>query len=625
MCGIFGIWHKDGKSPDRRRVEEAAALMRHRGPDARGYFQHGPLALAHCRLRIIDLSNAANQPFTDGTDTLVYNGELFNYRLLRKKLEASVPFVTNSDTEVVFRAIQTWGQKAFARMEGQFALAFHRRRDNSLLLARDHVGICPLYTYEDGETFIFASEIKPILHITGSRELDPQGLADYFAYRYAIQNGHTMFADIRRFPPAKWKVWHINGSTVEEGRYWRMRWSTPIAKEAVQPVLNVLLDKEMEAQSMADVPVGMFLSGGIDSRAVLHGLAPHAGTVTAFTMQFSPSDDELGEVTRLADVYPLARHTVPYSLRVVEELPQVVKKLEEPFGDVIICANDALAAAAARHVRVVLSGEGGDEAFFGYDHQPAFLTLSRFRASRLLCLCAKLGLKAIPPALLGAMQGYPGKFTACEKEHLLRVVGKIHTPGQAYLALSRLFAPSDLRDLFTEKWISRGAADADEDAVLKLFEDEPDLVRASMRAEIEQLLLSVNLHKQDRLSMSHSLETRVPLVSRNILDFVGTIPTDALLRQPRKRFLRDYAPGGAMPKKAFSVLTSPDSKKILRTLFDEYVSPDKVKAAGILSPESVANVRVKLERGSLLDMKRAMCILVFMTWHASFVDSIRHQ
>ena len=625
MCGIFGIWHKDGRVPDRQRVEQAADLMRHRGPDARALVVCGSLALAHRRLKIIDLSDAANQPFTDGHDSLVYNGEVFNYRALRKELERDVPFATSSDTEVVFRALQVWGTDALARLEGQFAFAFHRERDASLLLARDHVGICPLYTYEDEKTLVFASEIKPILHYTGPRPIDPQGLADYFAYRYAIQNGHTMFGDIHRFPPAHWRLWRMAGGSLyaKERRYWRLAWGEPLDEAAIQPTLNGLLDEEIASQSVADVPVGMFLSGGIDSRAVLHGLAPHVDAVTAFTMQFSAMDDEMAQVARLAERYPLVRHTVRYSLDVVDKLPEVVGSLEEPFGDVIICANDALAAAAAARVRVALSGEGGDEAFFGYDHQPAFLSLARLRASRLLVLCASLGLRAVPPSLLGAMQGYPGKFTAQEKAHILRVVSRIRTPGQAYLALSRLFAPEDQRALFTARWTGQGAADADERAVLEIFDSEPDLVRASVRAEMEQLLLSVNLHKQDKLSMAHSLETRVPLVGRRILNFVGRIPATVLLRPPRKRFLRDYAPGGAMPKKAFSVLTSPESKDILRTLFDRYASPDKVAEAGILAPAAVAAARAGLTRCSMLEMKRAMCILVFMVWHARFAAHIR--
>lgn len=624
MCGIFGIWHKDGRPADQQRVIAAADLMTHRGPDAPGLFLRGPLAFAHRRLKIIDLSDAANQPFGDGTDVLVYNGELFNYRLLRKELEQHVTFRTSSDTEVVFHALQQWGKEALMRFNGQFAFAFYKQHENQLLLARDHAGICPLYTYEDGKTLIFASEIKPLLHVTGPQQLSAQGLADYFGYRYGIQNGHTLFSGVRRFPAAHWRIWDMNASTSRSERYWRMEWTPSLPVGEIASTVTSLLNEEIALQSVADVPVGMFLSGGIDSSAVLHGLSPHVQKVIAFTMRFSSADADVEQVARLEKMYPIARHTVPYSMGVVERLSRVVHSLEEPFGDVIICANDALAAAAARHVKVALSGEGGDEAFFGYDHQQAFLSLSKLRASKLLVLCASLGLKNIPPAVLGSLQGYPGKFTACEVAHIRRVVQAIRTPGQAYLALSRLFTSEDLRGLFTRQWVSLGAADTDEQPILDIFSREPDLARASIRAETEQFLLGVNLLKQDRLSMAHSLETRVPLVARRILDIIGRIPTATLLAKPRKRLLREYAGGTSMPKRAFSVLASRENVTMLCSLFDHHASPEKIEAAGILAPTAVASIRGRLERGGMLDVKRAMCVLVFMAWYASFQDNIKN-
>lgn len=615
MCGIAGLWRTDASPVTEAEISRMTDLLAHRGPDASGIALRGSLGLGHRRLKIIDLSDAANQPFVDADDALVFNGEIFNYKALRRLLEKHYPFRTQSDTEVLFRALQHWGEDALERLDGQFAFAFHRRRENRLILARDHVGICPLYLIETPSMGAFASEIRPLLTF-GRRALDPQGVADYFSYRYNIQNGHTLFAGVQRLAPGHYSVIDLADGRRRTRRYWRLTFAPGSGEEVA-----TVLDRAMAAQSVADVPVGMFLSGGIDSRAVLHGFSRHVPRVEAFTLQFDVADPEVALVEELAVDYPLRSHVLPFTMDAVEDALTSVRVLEEPFGDLIICANHLLAREAARQVRVVLSGEGGDEAFLGYDHQRFFLRLAQKRR-RWLAVCAAAGLAVLPSGLVALANRYPGRFGPAEQAHLRRVVTRIRTPGEAYLALVRLFQPEDLRALFTPAFASRAPEDGDTAPLLDIFRAEADPARASMRAEIEQLTLIVNLTKQDRFTMRHGLEARVPLVSREVLELAGSMSTAHLLRKPVKADLQAYCGKTRLPKRAFSVLGSAQYRAMLQALFDRYADKVSVEECGVLRPEAVAGLRRKIEAGGLLEVKRAMTVLVFMIWWRAFREYV---
>jgi asparagine synthase (glutamine-hydrolysing) len=620
MCGIVGIWRKTGSHPTREDIQVLADQLRHRGPDASGIFTCGSLALGHRRLKIIDLSDAANQPYTNGRHTLVFNGEIFNYCQLRRELEPHCAFTTSSDTEVLFQALIRWGKDALSRLDGQFAFAFHDMAANTLLLARDHVGICPLYTYEDDAVFAFSSEISPLLSVTGPRALNPQGLADYFTYRYNIQNGHTLFEGITRETPATWTLLEMNSGRRQRERYWSLRFGDEIEPGDVQEGLHTVLDEAMETQSLADVPVGMFLSGGIDSRTVLHGYAKHASPVEAFTLRFGAGDPELDMVAELGKRYHLNRHTLEFDQTVANELPQAVRILEEPFGDVIICANAWLASQAARSVRVVLSGEGGDEGFFGYSHQRSFLKLLTLRRMGLPAPVIALPFALAPPSLLGRLADYPGGFGRSEARHMQRMAGALATPGEAYLKMVSLFEPAGVAKLFTRRSM---AAQADGSAIRDIFAAGRHPLHASMQAEVEQLTLIVNLLKQDRFTMAHGLEARVPLVARKVLEFATRIPVAMLAGNPAKALLQKYSGGATLPKRPFSVLASPSYRAMLAGLFDRIASDEAVRGCGVLDFVELARLRSRLTTGGLLEAKRAMTVLVFMTWLKVFTNNIK--
>ena len=614
MCGIAGIWNKEGKRSLEPRLQTLVRKMRHRGPDAEGVWSKNNLALGHSRLKIIDLSNNANQPFTDGNDVLVFNGEIFNFMELKKKLPGNYVYKTSSDTEVLFRALQCWGVDALKKIDGQFAFAFYDDDEKSLMLARDHVGICPLYTMENDNEIIFASEIRPILELNKS-PIDPQGVLDYFSYRYNIQNGHTLFANIKRFHPANYWLIDLINNKIKKKRYWRLRFNKEnYNNNNIQETFNELFDSQVKVQTISDVPIGIYLSGGIDSGALLSGFSKVISPINSFSLEFSKDDEDINRVNALNRKIPFNKNIIPFNQQSLDTIEDVIFSLEEPFGDLIICANYLLANYASRSVKVVLSGEGGDEAFMGYDHQRAFMKMLSLGKSVNNRFMINTLLKIIPSSLLSIVNTYPGGFGSEEQRRIQETFRNITTPVDAYLNLVKLFNDKELNTLFLKSFLSNAPDGPDRIPLDEIFHMDNHIWQSIMRSEIEQLILIVNLLKQERLAMRFSLEGRVPLVSRKVLEFAASLPIEKLFGGINKEYLVRYSGSNIIRKKPFSVFAHKEYKKMLIILMDKYADKQSVYETGILSWEYVEQLRNSINRGGLIVVKKAMVVLVFLIW-----------
>lgn len=617
MCGIVAIWSKTGKPVNRDLLSSMQLRLKHRGPDAEGLWMQENLGFTHSRLKIIDLSDDANQPFTDGNDVLVFNGEIFNYRKLRSEL-ASVEFRTTSDTEVLFRALQVWDVAALEKISGQFAFVFYSKDRSTLLVARDHVGICPLYTYETDDYLYIASEIKPILEVK-KFALDPQGVFDYFAYRYNIQNGLTLFEGIRRFAPSHYWQIDLKTNSIKKNRYWRLEFrETDYCPEELQDRFDRLLDSEISMQTTADVPVGIYLSGGIDSKALLCGYSKAVERIDSFTISFASDDPDLKLVNLLEQEMSFNKNVLSFTPDIFNQIEDVVLALEEPFADLIICANYLLAQQASELVKVVLSGEGGDEVFMGYDHQRAFLKMRKTGEKRIAYPLMNLMLRLCPTSLLSLANPYPGGFGTEEHRRIREVFGKISDPLGAYIQLVSLFDEEALRTLFSDGVIDMSPRGPDTEPIREIFEHDEYVWQAVMRSEIEQLTLIVNLLKQDRFGMRFSLEGRVPLVSRQVIDFAASLPVNRLLSKVTKEFLIRYSSSQPLKKRPFSVFASPVYRKILMDLMNRYVDRESIAECGLFSWEAIAAISGAAHRGQMLAIKKAMAVVIFMIWWKVF-------
>lgn len=614
MCGIVGCWDRQGGPIDEKLLEQMVASLDHRGPEGRGTFFKPGLGLGHTRLKILDITDSAKQPYTDGHDVLVFNGEVFNHLALRDELSAYYDFASRSDTEVLFRALQRWGADALNKIDGQFSLAFYSARDNRLVLARDHVGICPLYVADDGQRLYFSSEIRPLLLVKPFR-LNQRATIDYFAYRYNIQNGRTLFEGIERFPPAHYWSIDLSRQDIAKNRYWRLSFDkTEISITDANRNFSDLLDQQVAGQSEADVDMGIFLSGGVDSTAVFSSHAKCMDDLRAFTLRFTEQDKDIHEVKALEEKYGFKTQIVDFPSDLDASVTSALRAVEEPFADLLICANKALASTASQQVKVALTGEGGDEAFIGYDHQRGFQKMISLCQMPFGKLAAQSALTFLPAKLVGMLQDYPGNFTRLETTKIQSILSAMEKKGEAYLNMVSLFEAADLQGLLSPSFIKDNGYRPDMAPIFDIFDEQENPVDAAMQVEIEQLTLIVNLLKQDRLSMAHSLETRVPLVSRPILEFAASLPYEILLSKDVKPLLRNASKISHTKKRAFSLFGSDAYIQPLIRLMDTHVTRDAVENTGVLDWGRMKRIREGLSSGGIIAVKRAMSVTIFQMW-----------
>jgi asparagine synthase (glutamine-hydrolysing) len=526
VCGIAGIV---GSSPSRATVERMTQSLKHRGPDDHGIWSDRGACLGHTRLAILDLSVAGHQPMCLGPLTLVYNGETYNFRQLRAELPG--PFTSKSDTEVLLHLYQRDGLDMVHALRGMFAFAIWDARERRLFAARDRMGIKPLFYREVPGGLAFASEIKSLLEIDRPA-IEPTALRDYFTYKY-IPHPKTIYSGIHELPPAHTLVW--NG-TLSIQRYWTPSWDDEIADmdEAVER-LGSLLERIVPEHTLADVPVGVFLSGGIDSSTV----AAHLERPRTFTLGIDNDHFDESEAARRVAKHLGTDHTeeIATSVDIDEAIETVPEVYDEPFGDSSAWAVWLVSRMARKSVKIALSGEGGDELFFGYGYYDKWLnfrsTLARRWLARLLPPFSSAGLSLERRAARGLERygAFQPAFTARQKRGLL--------------------APDLLDSDYDDLWHLR-----------RFWREDLEPLKRLQWADIHTHLPGGLLTKVDRASMAHSLEVRPPLLDHRLVEFALALDT-RLLRDTEarrgklvvRRLMEGRVPAGVydLPKKGFGL------------------------------------------------------------------------
>jgi asparagine synthase (glutamine-hydrolysing) len=556
MCGIAGILEFDrDRAPDLELLSRMTGALAHRGPDDQGFYHQGPAALGHRRLSIVDLAGGT-QPMAneDGSVWIVFNGEIFNHADLRRELEAAGHvFRTRSDTESIVHLYEEHGPEGCARrLLGQFAFAIWDARRQLLCLARDQVGIKPLFYRATGDRLLFASELKAILEDdAGEREMDPEALLDFLSYRY-IPAPRTIFKGIEKLPAGHLLVWE-KGHLRKE-RFWRSPFAgEPPAngapagepeEDAARRLADLLRDA-VRRQLMSDVPLGAFLSGGIDSSIVV-GLMASAmkEPVKTFTIGFREEKfSELPFARRVAERWKTEHHELIVEPESVEILPRLVRQLDEPFADASAIPTYYVSRMARETVTVALAGDGGDEAFGGYTRYQWALKYARY--DQLPIPARGTLFRALAGCLRGSRWGTAARRLALDPaSRYADLLG--YTGGRqaaAFLAGDFQRLAAGRPDFAVIRDVAAGAAGAD------------DLARLQ-HIDLETYLPDDILVKTDRMSMLNSLEVRVPLLDHRVLELAATFPPGWRLA---KRILKKAA-GELIPpellerrKKGFSV------------------------------------------------------------------------
>src|SRR6266436_4954877 len=542
MCGIAGIADVSGRPVDERLLRVMTTVQAHRGPDGEGFVCRGGVGLGHRRLAIIDLVTG-EQPMAsdDGAIWLVFNGEIYNYRELRGELESrGVHFRTSSDTEVILRAYEVDGPACVRRLRGMFAFAVLDERAGRVFLARDRVGIKPLVYAWDGRRLLFASEIKGILADRSvPRDLDPEALSDYLTYHY-VPAPRTIFRSIRKLPPASTLILPLAGGTPVVSRYWQLQFA-PDQRTGESEWLERLqghLADAVKSHMVSDVPIGAFLSGGVDSSSVVALMAQASSTpIRTFSIGFAEADfDELAFARQVATRYGTDHYELVVKPNAVDVLPKLAWHFDEPFADSSAIPTYYVSKITREHVTVALSGDGGDENFAGYRRYARAVALhERFDQgpARLARPFLRLASGLLPVGAPG--QAWTGMLGAGPVERYLRLVTFQHRE-----TLRRLLS-DDLGEL---------AGSGPNPAVFSRLASEggaPDYVSTLQQIDMATYLPDDILAKVDRASMAVSLESRVPLLDHRLMEFVATIPSTLKLRNGSGKYLLKQAMARDLP------------------------------------------------------------------------------
>lgn len=521
MCGITGIVAPPGRAVDPERLRSMTDTLWHRGPDSDGYLVEGNVGLGHRRLTIIDLSKEADQPLynEDGAVALTFNGEIYNFQALRRELEErGHRFRSHGDSEVLVHLWEEEGPELLGRLRGMFALALWDRRAGRLLLARDRLGKKPLYWARTPEGFLFASELAALRdHPAVSREVDPAAVGELVVYGHVAGEG-AIYRGVRRLPPGCRLVLDTADPALEPRveRYWTYR---PAPEEDLEPEawldrVDETLAEAVRLRMIADVPLGAFLSGGIDSSLVVSHMARLApGRVKTFAIGFREAGwDESAHARAVAEHLGTEHETEVVTPDAVAILPELVATYDEPFADPSAIPTWYLCRSARREVKVALSGDGGDELFFGYQRYIECATLERW--SR------RLGPPGRGLARLAGRAFPEGSFAGRGLDRVSRRGFDLyhHALGWSPVYLS-LLAPE------TRAALERRGGGALEEAFRQAGRDGglPFLHRCQA-ADLAHFLPDQILVKVDRASMRHALEVRCPLLDQEVAGLAARMP-----------------------------------------------------------------------------------------------------
>lgn len=511
--------------------------MAHRGPDDWGTFIEGGLGLGMRRLSIVDLAGG-HQPMSneDGSVVVVFNGELYNFPSLHAELVAQGhSFRTRSDTEALVHLYEEHGEGMVARLRGMFGFALWDRARRRLLIARDHFGQKPLFYTEKAGTLTFASEIKALLADDSSlAELSPHALDQYLTMRF-VQPPETFFARVRALPPAHYMVWENGRARIE--RYWDLQYGPKWTYSEAETLdrIDELLGETVKLHLLSDVPVGAFLSGGLDSTLIASYAAKILGSeLRTFSMGIPYRDlNELPYAAAVAARYGTRHYAEEVTPSVVDDLPRLVSALDEPADPLSICLLH-LARMTARHVKVVLGGDGGDELFGGYDRYAADRWLNRYRA------VPEVVRNAVAQQVLRRL---PDQFTFKSFTHKLRWVDLMarKTGGERYSESLQFFWFNEAHraELYTPGFRNQLSGSRPDACLVDLYSapNAEESVDRMMYVDCMSRLPGQSLTILDRATMAYSLESRSPFLDPRFAEFMARVPTSMKIRGRQLRYL----------------------------------------------------------------------------------------
>jgi asparagine synthase (glutamine-hydrolysing) len=635
MCGIGGfVWMGKGSTPfdAERRLRAMIKTVRHRGPDDEGVWTDHVCGLAHARLSIIDLSPAAHQPMggADGRVWVSFNGEIYNFLELRRELETKgYVFRSHSDTEVIVYGYAAWGEKVFTRLRGMFAIAIWDRANRKLVLARDRFGKKPLYYARVRDLVLFGSEIKELLTWPEvSRQPDKVAVDQFLTLQY-VPSPRTAFEAVRKVPPAHYMVaehvergWLV-GDPIE---YWRLPQPQLAKKSLSERTLTAelieRLKESVKLRLISDVPLGAFLSGGVDSSAVVAMMSEScSGPVKTFSIGFPNKEyDETRYARMVAERYATQHEEMIVEPDAISIIPKIVWHYGEPFADSSAIPTYYVSQIARRKVTVALNGDGGDEAFMGYGRYDTCLRLSAFdwipRRWRALAVAA---VTHLPRPIRSR---YDNRLSAVAD--LIRCADD--RASQRYAFTITYFMDHQKKDGYTAE-MSEFLAGSALDLLQPYFDVAPTFVSGANWADIHTYLPDDLMVKVDVASMAHSLESRSPLLDHVFMEWAMTIPEEikmagGITKALFKKALEPYLPHEVLyrPKMGFGCPVDHWFRAELKEMAYDVLLSESATSRRIFRKDYVKQLLDEHVSGQTNHQTRLWALLMLELWYRMWVD-----
>lgn len=619
MCGIAGIYHfKTGRLVEDDAVARMNDTMVHRGPDDQGVYTKDAVGLGHRRLSIIDLNNGHQPMIADDGAVLVFNGEIYNYIEIREKLKPFYTFNTHSDTEVILAAYQKYGSQCVEHFIGMFVFAIYT--ENEIFIARDRLGIKPLYYSETRDGIVFASEAKALL-ASGEVQasVNSNSLPSYLSVGY-VTGTETLFSNINKLAPGHLMIINPQGG-IQIKQYWQPTYEEQLIseKEALDR-FNTLFDDAIRLRMRSDVPVGVFLSGGLDSSAVVARLASSLKKqIKTFSVRYElPGFDETSYARQVADFYKTHHHEISVTPDMFQSyLPSYIWHMDEPVTEAAAISLYYLSKLTAEHVTVVLSGEGADEIMAGYEMYAYMQVLER--------------LHKVPDPLLAGMQHFGSLINSSRLRKysaLARLPMENRYKGVSMYAQDSLFSQG--KPLFSDQLTQQLQNDNPFNDIIKQnYQNNKSAASLNRFLDLDTRtwLPDDILIKADKMSMAASIELRVPFLDHRMVEFTGSLPVTYKLKKMTGKYLLREATRKELP---LDIINRPKMgfPTPLKFMFEgplyDYAhsvfSDQRCRERGIYNSSTLLNMLTQHKKGIIDHHKRLWQALVLELWHRIFIE-----
>lgn len=621
MCGIVGFNTKNSDI-----LNAMLKSINHRGPDDRGVYEEEKLSLGHVRLSILDLSALGHQPMVFEHLRMVYNGEVYNFKEIREELMAlGYSFLSDTDSEVILKAYHAWGIKAVDEFIGMFAIAIYDINSTDLVLIRDRVGVKPLYYYFDGDDFVFASELKPIMDYKENLTISKDALHEFFQFGY-ISSNLSIFKNCYKVPSGNYLIFNIKNSTLKISEYWSVLpfFELPkfekTEKELIDELEALLIDA-FKYRMVSDVPIGVFLSGGVDSSIVAAILQKHHGNIHTFTIGFEEA--KYNEATFAKEVAEHLGTIHSEKFLGAEEAKEILKSFvdiyDEPFGDSSGIPTTLVSQMAKdAGVKVVLSADGGDEIFCGYERYwgvdrvgKKFFKIPKIIRKTLVFIMNMVNEKILFKFMKSVLLRH--RFQQLRETLNDDCWTDMY---ERFVHTSKNYELSSLLG-YKRKVIEKS---------FMLGEEETPM-QGMMLWDYHRYMVDDILTKVDRATMSVSIEGREPLLDHRIAEFMARVPFEYKYRDGESKYLlrkvlERYIPKSMIdrPKKGFGIPMFEWFRGDLNVLFEEHFKKENIEKHGLLNFDYVEQEHKKLKENKALNVNKLWYILVFEMWYKKYMD-----